>query len=71
MSGIELFNIVKADSRFNNVPVIFLTANTDMESKASAFKIGVDDYIRKPINEIILLTRIRMHLELVSLRKAY
>lgn len=69
MSGVELFGKIKADSRFADTPVIFLTGNTETEGEEAAFKLGASDYIRKPINDTILLARIRMHLELAALRE--
>lgn len=68
MSGIELFQIIKSMPALMDVPVIFLTGNVDMESEAAAFRLGVSDYIRKPISDVIMLARIKMHLELKELR---
>lgn len=64
MNGIELLCILKADAKYSNIPVIFLTFQNDIEVEANAFKLGAVDYIRKPVNDIIVLTRVKMHLEL-------
>lgn len=69
MSGTELFRILKADLALRDIPVIFLTGNTDVGSEAEAFKLGVSDYIRKPVNSAILLARVKLHLELEAYRK--
>lgn len=69
MSGIEVLNIIKADTRLSSIPVIFLTGNSDLKSEIEAIELGVADYIRKPVNDVIMLHRIKMHLELASLRK--
>jgi len=42
----------------NTTPIIFLTSNKDEESLLNAFKIGGDDYMRKPFNKEELILRI-------------
>lgn len=68
MNGIELLCILKADPRFSAIPVIFLTIQNDIDVEANAFKLGAADYIRKPVNEIVVLSRVKMHLELEAYR---
>lgn len=58
MDGIELTQKVKADSRTSHIPVILLTAVTDMESKLAGMKVGADDYITKPFSSEFLHARI-------------
>lgn len=69
MSGSELFEKIKNNPALSQIPVIFLTGNIDTESEAEAFKSGAADFIRKPVNDVILLARVRMHLELAALRR--
>jgi len=69
MSGPELLQIIKADARLSDVPVIFLTSNNDMETEISVFKLGAADYIRKPVNDVIVLARVKAQLELAAYRK--
>lgn len=68
MSGTELFHLIKTMPALSDVPVIFLTGNIDTESEIKAFKLGVSDYIRKPVSDVIMLARVKMHLELKELR---
>jgi len=70
MSGPELLAILKADSRFSDIPVIFLTANVDEKNEEEAFLLGAVDFIRKPMNKVIGLARVKTHLELAELRMA-
>ncbi len=58
MDGLELTQKVKDDSRTSHIPVILLTAVTDIESKVTGMKIGVDDYITKPFSSDFLHARI-------------
>jgi YesN/AraC family two-component response regulator len=58
MDGLELTQKIKEDQRTSHIPVILLTAVTDLESKLAAMKIGVDDYITKPFSSEFLQARI-------------
>lgn len=59
MDGIEVCKIIRDDSNLKEIPVIFVTANTDDEVLAGAFEAGGNDYIRKPVNKVELTTRIK------------
>lgn len=59
MSGIMVCKTLKANEENKDIPVIFVTANTDNEILLEAFKSGCSDYVRKPINEAELLVRVR------------
>ena len=61
MDGFETFEKVKEFERragIGEIPVIFLTAEDDNESENRSFKMGISDYIRKPIDPEILVRRI-------------
>lgn len=58
MDGMELTKIIRSDNRTSHIPVILLTAVTDLDSKMEGLKIGADDYITKPFNSAFLLARI-------------
>jgi CheY-like chemotaxis protein len=59
MDGVELCKIIRDDLNLKEIPVIFVTANTDDEVLAGAFEAGGNDYIRKPVNKVELTTRIK------------
>ena len=59
MSGIEVCKLLRQDSRTNDMPVIFVTANTDNEVLKEAFEAGGADYVCKPVNKVELLARIK------------
>lgn len=69
MSGPELLGIIKEDSRLTEVPVIFLTSHTDIDTEISVFKLGASDYIHKPVNDVLVLARVKTHLELAAYRR--
>ena len=58
MDGMELIGKIKEDPRTSHIPVILLTAVTDVESKVAGMKIGADDYITKPFSSEFLHARI-------------
>lgn len=64
MDGFEVCERIKEDSNNNEIPIIFLTAKTDIESIKKAFKYGGLDYVSKPFNSEELLARVETHLEL-------
>jgi CheY-like chemotaxis protein len=59
MDGIEFCKIIRADAALRETPIIFVTANTDDVVLARAFEAGGNDYIRKPVNQVELETRIK------------
>lgn len=64
MNGYEVCERLKADERGKGIPVIFLTAKTDLEDEEKGLKLGAVDYIAKPISPAILLARVETHLKL-------
>lgn len=59
MDGFELLQQLKASEKWQGIPVIMLTARTQIKDKLKALRIGVDDYIHKPFEEEELLARIQ------------
>jgi DNA-binding response OmpR family regulator/anti-sigma regulatory factor (Ser/Thr protein kinase) len=59
MDGITLTRQLKSDINTSHIPVILLTARTSMINKIEGFDIGADDYILKPFNESLLISRIK------------
>jgi signal transduction histidine kinase/DNA-binding response OmpR family regulator/ligand-binding sensor domain-containing protein len=66
MDGLELAKAIKGDINISHIPMILLTAKTDIESKLEALECGVDDYITKPFSSTYLEARIE---NLLKLRK--
>jgi CheY-like chemotaxis protein len=60
MSGWELTKILKKDPKFQEIPIIMLSALDDVKDKVEGFELGVDDYITKPFNFSEVLARIRV-----------
>jgi len=64
MNGFEVCRKIRSTPEMNNVPVIFLSAETERESILKGFEIGAQDYITKPFDSRELLARVRTHLAL-------
>lgn len=62
-SGIELCQVVRHDLRWSKLPVLFLSAHTEVQTVQQVFTVGADDYIKKPIVEAELITRVLNRLE--------
>jgi len=59
MNGIEFCRKIKSDIKTSHIPVILLTANTDMPTKYQGIEMGADDYILKPFEMEYLVLRIK------------
>ncbi|MBT4968586.1 MAG: response regulator, partial [Bacteroidetes bacterium] len=55
MDGFEVCQRIKDDPDKNEIPIIFLTAKTDIESIEKAFDLGGLDYVSKPFSTNELL----------------
>ncbi|MEH2301349.1 MAG: response regulator [Nostoc sp.] len=69
IDGFETCKKLKQNSATCDIPVIFMTANSDTDSKVTGLSIGAVDYITKPFHEEELLARIKTHLQLRNLTK--
>ena len=63
MDGIEFCRSVKADANHSHIPFIILTARTDAETHIEGLETGADDYIEKPFDSKVFITRLHGLLE--------
>jgi len=70
MDGYETCRRLKADPKLADIPVIFMTARSDIRDKVQAFEVGGVDYVTKPFEASELMARVRTHLKLRSLQRA-
>ena len=71
MNGIEVCKALRQGEHIVDIPIIFVTANTEDDILREAFESGGTDYIRKPINSMELLTRIKSALIEKKLLESY
>jgi len=62
--GFEVCRTLKTNIKTSHIPIIMLTAKSDLESKLEGLENGADDYIMKPFNKSELLVRIKNSLHL-------
>lgn len=63
VSGYEICKKLKADKRYLDIPIIFISALSSVEDKIKGFSYGVDDYIVKPLLQKELTARVNLHLQ--------
>lgn len=70
MDGFEVCKKLKAQAAYRDIPIIFLTAKSDIDSIAEGFDLGGVDYVTKPFHPAELLARVRTHVELYQAKQA-
>ncbi len=66
VSGYDVCQRLKADQKYKNIPIIFVTALSQTEDEEYGFSLGAVDYITKPFSPPIVRARVRTHLSLVQ-----
>ena len=70
MDGFETVKLIKEDKDYRDIPVIFVTARSEIHDMVRAFRAGAADYITKPFNSEEVYTRVENHLKIASLLKS-
>src|SRR3954452_359860 len=69
MDGYEVCRRLKADPTTREIPVIFLTAQTDAEDETRGFQVGAVDYVHKPFSPAVMKARVHTQLALRETRE--
>ena len=67
MDGFETCRRLRQLPKLEQLPVIFMTALSDIQDKVRAFAAGADDYVTKPFQHEEVLARVRVHLSRAEL----
>ncbi|MEW6291570.1 MAG: response regulator [Thermodesulfobacteriota bacterium] len=68
MDGFEVCRILKEDEATAHIPIIFLTASChELKNKIRGLEIGADDYLIQPIDNLELITRVKVMLRIKKL----
>lgn len=71
MDGYEVAEILKFDERTESIPIIFVTVmDNDTDQELRGYETGAVDYIVKPLNSFILLSKVKIFLELFRIKSA-
>ncbi len=62
MDGFETCKLLRADTEFDNIPIIVLSGFVSDQDKVKALEMGADDFIGKPFNSSELLLRLKKRL---------
>ncbi len=68
IDGLELCEIIKSQPKYQEIPVIFITASHNENHILEAFAKGATDYITKPYRYMEVLARVKTHLQLKQAR---
>ncbi|MGB5490729.1 MAG: 7TM diverse intracellular signaling domain-containing protein [Woeseiaceae bacterium] len=71
LSGFEVCREIRRTHLATQLPVVMVTARTQMEDLQLGLQVGANDYITKPFSKGELLARIKTHLNLVKINAAY
>jgi two-component system, sensor histidine kinase and response regulator len=69
LNGFEVCQQLKHDPATRALPIIFMTSLSSTADKIKGLSLGAQDYITKPFQQMEVLARIRIHLELYTLQK--
>jgi sigma-B regulation protein RsbU (phosphoserine phosphatase) len=69
MDGYEVCTRLKADPATRDIPVIFLTGQTESTDETRGFEVGAVDYIHKPFSPAVVVARVQTHLALREARE--
>jgi len=69
LDGIEVCRSLKASPKTREIPVIFLTGQTNEEDETRGFEAGAVDYIHKPFCPAVVKARVQTHIMLCEARK--
>ncbi|HKD05160.1 MAG TPA: SpoIIE family protein phosphatase [Bryobacteraceae bacterium] len=69
MDGYEVCRRLKTDPATREIPVIFLTAQTEAEDETRGFEVGAVDYVHKPFSPAVVKARVQTHLALRETRE--
>src|ERR1051326_1165258 len=59
MDGFEVCRRLKANPRTTDIPVVMVTALSDVTDRLRGLESGADDFLTKPVNDIALFARVR------------
>lgn len=69
LNGFETCRRLKANETTREIPIIFMTALTDVESKLKGFEVGGVDYVTKPVEYQEVMARLNAHLTIRQLQQ--
>ncbi|MFT4927447.1 MAG: DNA-binding response OmpR family regulator [Phenylobacterium sp.] len=69
LSGYEVCKKLRETYHMNDLPVIFLSAKTQVSDLVHSFSVGANDYLSKPVTKHELLSRVGTHLKFLDIHR--
>jgi len=69
MSGFEVFDELKSNSKTMDIPVVFITALDSSEDELKGLQLGAADYVVKPFNSIIVKHKISIQMKIINMQR--
>lgn len=69
LDSYEVCQVIKKNSQYREIPIIFLSAVSDLGDKVKAFNLGACDYVTKPFEAVEVLARVSYQIELQNQRQ--
>ena len=69
MSGFQVCSTLKRDGKTSDIPIIMVTALSEVSDVERAVDCGADDFLIKPVNKLELITRVRALIKLGRLQR--
>lgn len=69
LSGIDVCHLVRTTPEWQDLPIVFVTADTDPALRLAAFRAGADDCLLKPVVAAELLARVKLRVERAALQR--
>ena len=66
MDGFQVVQMMRADERLANIRVVVLTSETSTEVETRVLEMGADDYVMKPFEPEVLISRVRAAFRRIS-----
>jgi DNA-binding response OmpR family regulator len=70
MDGFDVCRALKEDAKTAEIPIIMITARDDLDARAEGMRLGVSDFLAKPVFRRQLANRIRAQLESLAAGRA-
>ena len=69
LTGYDVCRLIRGDARWRELTILFLTAKSNQEGRANAFRAGGDDLLSKPVLTEELLARVSTYLQVARLKQ--
>ena len=70
MDGFEVCRALKAGAETAEIPIILVTARDDIDARAEAMRLGVSDFLAKPVTRLQLVNAINAQLDMIAAARA-